>query len=50
MEEEEEHGPEAAVNAEGNESDEDLGETDEGLLEHAMNTGILNDVDISGRE
>jgi len=41
----EEHTSEAAVNDEGNESDEASGETDEGLLEHAMNTGILTDDD-----
>ena len=42
----EEQTPEAsAVNGEGNESDEALGETDEGLLEHAMNTGILTNDD-----
>jgi hypothetical protein len=44
-EEKEEHTTEASVSGEGIESDEDLGEIDEGLLEHAMNTGIFNDDD-----
>ena len=45
-EEKEEHTTtEASVSSEGIESDEDLGEIDEGLLEHAMNTGIFNDDD-----
>ena len=43
--EEEEKPPEVASNGEGDVSDEDLGEIDEGLLEHAMNTGIFNDDD-----
>ena len=43
--EEEEKPPEVASNGEGDVSDEDLGEIDEGLLEHAMYSDLLNDDD-----
>ena len=44
--EEEGKTPEAALDGEGNISNEALGKTDEGLLEHAMNSGLLNDDDL----
>ena len=37
--------PEAIMNAAGDVSDEALDESDESLLEHAMNSGLLNDDD-----
>jgi len=43
--EEEEKTPEAALNDEMNVTDEALDESDEGLLEHAINAGLLNDYD-----
>jgi hypothetical protein len=43
--EEEGKTPEAASDGEGDESDEDYDENDEGLLEHAINANILNDDD-----
>ena len=43
--EEEDKTPEAASDGEGDESDEDYDENDEGLLEHAINANILNDDD-----
>ena len=43
--EEEDKTPEAASDGEGDESDEDYDENDEGLLEHAINADILNDDD-----
>jgi hypothetical protein len=43
--EEEESIPEAVLNGEGNASDEYLDESDEGLLEHAMHSGLLNEDD-----
>ena len=43
--EEEEKPPEVASNGEGDVSDENLGEIDEGLLEHAMYSDLLNDDD-----
>ena len=43
LEEEEEKTPEG--NDEVNVSDEALDESDEGLLEHAINAGLLNDYD-----
>ena len=47
LEKEEENTPEAAaaLNGEGDISDEALDESDEGLLEHAINAGLLNDYD-----
>ena len=45
LEEEEDKTPEAALNDEGNMSDEALDESDEGLLEYAINAGLLNDYD-----
>ena len=41
----EEKTPEGALNGEGGVSDEALDESNEGLLEHAMNAGLLNDDD-----
>ena len=43
--EEEEKTPEAALDGEGNISDDDLDDLDEGLLEHAVNSGLVNDDD-----
>jgi len=43
--EEEGKTPEAALNDEEDVSDEALDESDEGLLEHAINAGLLNDYD-----
>ena len=43
--EEEDKTPEAASDGEGDESDEDYDENDDGLLEHAINADILNDDD-----
>jgi hypothetical protein len=47
LEEEEEYTPEAAaaLNGEGDVSDEALDESDEGLLEHVITAGLLNDDD-----
>ena len=45
LEEEEEQTPEADLNVEGGVSDEVLDESDDCLLEHAMNAGLLNDDD-----
>ena len=45
MEEEEEKTTETALNGDGNVSDEVLNESNEGLLEHAMNDSLLNDDD-----
>ena len=45
FEEDESKAPEAVINVEGNASDENLDESDEGLLEHAMNSGLSNDDD-----
>ena len=36
---------EDALDVEGNESGESLDEVEDGLLEHAMNSGLLNDDD-----
>ena len=44
--EEEERTPEATLDDEGNISNEALGEIDKGLLEHPMNSGLLNDDDL----
>ena len=44
-EKEESKTPEAVINGEGDVSEEALNESDEGLLEHAMNSGLLNDDD-----
>ena len=42
---EEEKTPEDASNDEGDVSDEDFDGGDEGILEHAINAGLLNDDD-----
>ena len=44
--EEEDKAPEATLNVEWNESDEALGKTDEGLLEHSMTSSLLNHDDL----
>jgi hypothetical protein len=43
--EEEENTPEDATDDEGDVLDEDFDEDDEGILEHAINAGLLNDDD-----